>query len=196
VIAPTEETCQELFEHFTQGKKMPFRVPEATWTPQELPAKFSPVSVQPHSLGHLPDAGMNLVSKNCSVRVSLVDEPDKLRIQHSFPLSKVRIRKAFSAKFQDVRFQRVNGGTLDIAISREASTSLSTCKFINNVLGSSRLFPICKASRINEVNWEEWDIAAKSPTKAQLIGRQVALVDGTQVAVEKTGLSQRKRRYI
>ena len=178
VIEPTHSTCEELFQWLTQGTKIPLTEPEPTWTPVSLPAGFTPVAVQPHTLGHLPDIGMNLVARNILANVDVIGDK-KLVITRGkdLALPKKAIRDTLQGVFSEVRFQDGPNGYLTLSVPSGAHKKLPVCKLLNKVLGDPRLFPVCKAKNLHTTDWSIWDKASTETVKP-LLGREVAKVKG------------------
>jgi hypothetical protein len=64
VIKPSEITCREVYWYLRQRAAIPNQAPigDPTWTPTELPAGFSVLSINPHVYG-TAEIGQGLVSK-------------------------------------------------------------------------------------------------------------------------------------
>lgn len=181
VISPERKTCEELFEHFVHGVNLPAHVPNPTWKPFVLPKAFNTVFIQPHTLGHLPDIGANLVSKSHKVSV---------RVGNYFaitgkglPFSK--IKEAFrkeGTQYSPLFLLSGNSKAIDIEITRDMCKSQMDCRAVKRVLTNFDLFPVCKADLIRKVDWDKW--AVQTPTKQKYIGKVIVEKNAGQVVAE------------
>src|SRR6266436_7565272 len=178
MIKGEDSTFRELFRHFMDGLDIPCRWPKPTWGPYFLPKGFQLVNVQPHTLGHLPDVGMNLISKGIQVSVSL---GDRFKIDSGIPLPIKEIKEALSAGVSDIRYNpSFTAPAIVITVPRNFKDSLTQCKLLHNVLSNTELFPICKADNFSQTDWSKWD-NLKPVTLATLqcsLGKVIAMVEG------------------
>ena len=181
VMKPEEQTCLELFRLFTQGVRLPIREPEATWRPLRLPADVYKVTVQPHTLGHLPDVGMNLLSKKYKVGIQRNPElhaPVLIETPVMLPKSKIneRLRKE---GFYGSRFAPLIGDSIRIRVNYTVCKSLEQCKKLNKILADSSLFPVCRARKLDETDWSMWE---KAPQAIEpMLGKILAKIKGKRV---------------
>lgn len=173
VMAPEDRTCHELFEYLTNGTVLPNRKPEATWAPFTIPQDFMKIAVQAHTLGHLPDIGMNLLSRKYQIDVQ-VGAIGGVEIQAPFPLPTVRIRERLKEVIPVIGFTIKPQNKIRICIDHEINRSLNQCKALHDVLADSSLFPAAKAKDIYKIEWHNWDSTATESRKT--IGRVVARV--------------------
>src|ERR1700676_190813 len=177
IIEPEDTTCLELFALFTQGIPLPKRMPSPTWEPLNLPEGFYRVSVQPHTLGHLPDVGMNLISKGLNVRVEVSDH---FKIQGHISLPFKEIKKALLPNVDRVFIYPDTSRDLVISVPKGFKDSLTQCRFLHQVLSNSSLFPVCKAKNFNSTDWSRWDVSVTVTSKAKL-GKVIAQAEGKKV---------------
>ena len=181
-IKPENATCRELFQHLMDGTDVPQRTPRPTWSPFNLPNGFYLVGVQSHSLGHLPDIAMNLISKGRKVRIE-VGIP--LTVYHNGVLSEEKIRQAFSSRFGDVSLRRGSNDTILIQVPADLKESSAQCKYLNHVLGDTSLFPVSRAENFSSTDWSQWDSVPLGGTAKPLQGRLLARIDGKKPKLKK-----------
>jgi len=170
-IEPEQQTCEELFEYLTQGKALPLRSPVATWLPVDLPEKFYQVAVQAHSLGHLPDVGMNLISRKHGVQIGVGHE---FTIQTSIKLPEQRIMDALRDCVPAIDFlNAAEGNGIVIGVPQAFKDSAEQCARLHDVLQDTSLFPVCHYNRFYNTDWSYWD-QPKAATKSKgMIGRKL-----------------------
>src|SRR6266478_6571306 len=131
MIKGEDSTCRELFRHFMDGLDIPCRWPKPTWGPYFLPIGFQPVNVQPHTLGHLPDVAMNLISKNITVSVNV---GDRFTIHSGIPLPLKEIGEALSTGVSDVRSRPpLSVPAIVLTVPGNFKNSLTQCKLLHDV---------------------------------------------------------------
>lgn len=175
VIQPEHGTCQSLFDYFTRMTVLSKERPLVTWHPEFLPADFTLVSVQQHTLGHLPDVGKDLICKGVALRI---ETGNRFKIQSGIRLPKDRIRQALSSRVSDITFESWAPKAICIYVPKEFKDSLAQCKFLNQVLRDSTLFPTCKAKDIANVNWLRWDQTQHTTIVKPPLGRLIARIEG------------------
>jgi len=192
-LAPSFETCRGLFNHFVHG--MPFvsyKAPSVTWAPYTLPKDVSLVHIQPHSLGHLPDVGAELLSYRFSFGVEMTPSVATPTLYHSYPLDRNALVKAFAAEgFRLSLFPVSNNlGVATLHVPSYINTCLKSCKTFNKLLANSSLLPLCRASEFHTTDWTKWDkveVFKKNEVQApSKLGRVVKLIMGEQ-GVEQVG---------
>lgn len=184
-IEGSRVTCEELFSLFTRGRGLTKELSKPNWEPFNLPNRFSPIAIQQHTLGHLPDVGMNLLARDTSVVIQV--HPNQFGIHHSIALPKARIREALESKVGKVTFYMTEGlgeRTIVVTVPSEFNKSLTQCKFLHDVLGDSTLFPVCKAKDSATVDWSRWD-SPSAFTNKPLLGKKVEEILGVAVSVTK-----------
>ncbi len=182
MIKGEESTCRELFRHFMDGLDIPCRWPKPTWEPYFLPKGFQLVNMQPHTLGHLPDVGMNLISKGVTVNVSV---SDRFTINSGIPLPIKEIKEALIAGISDIRYtSSLTAPAISIGVPKNFKDSLTQCKLLHDVLSNTELFPVCKAENFSQTDWSKWD-NLKPATMAPNImqGKVIAKVEGKKKVV-------------
>lgn len=171
--APRQETNEDLFELFVNGKELPVRSPVPTWEPFVLPKDVHKIEVQAHTLGHAPDIGMNLVSKFAPISIYV---GDICTIETGFKLPKDAIRRALGV---DVRFvDTPEMKQISFGIGSGANKSLTVCRKIKSVLSDFELFPVVKASNLAVTDWSTWEklLTTGSKKKKAKLGRIVGHV--------------------
>ena len=187
-IPPEGETCHELFRLLTQGIALPRRLAKPTWEPFWLPRDFYKIDVQTHTLGHLPDVGMDLISRKVIVHLSIGNE---FVIYSAVPLPVQEIRKAL-----DVRVSFAHSAGIDITVPQKFNQSLEQCKLLHDVLSNSKLFPVCKAKDFANVDWSRWD-SPEVPKAKPSLGRLIARVEGVpEPPLFQRDIVRKKRRVI
>lgn len=168
IIAPEERTRRELFDHLTKRIPLPQRIPSPTWEPFQIPAGFTRVVVQSHTLGHLPDIGTDLISR---VPVNIIlGQP--FEIISSIQLPERRIREALSRNVGFIEFDRVQDGGIVIKVPKSFNDNLEQCKALHSVLADTTLFPVCHYKKFHEADWNQW-IASPEPAERKLLGRKL-----------------------
>lgn len=176
-IQPDETTCRELFQHLVGGSGVPIREAKATWQPFNMPAGFHKINVQQHTLGHLPDVGMNLISK---VPMALSVQ-DSFSIYTGVPLHEREIREALRPLNGGyMRFDTWNSKTIEIGVPVKFKDSLKQCESLREVLAESGLFPVCKAAKWRETDWSTWENRG-TQTRKPALGKLVAEVQSEVV---------------
>lgn len=167
VIEAHESTKRELFDLFTHGTALPLSaMMYPNWAPYKLPEEVRAIGVSPHTLGHLPDVGTDLLCKFCSVGLSL---GPTLHIETNVPLNKSGIREALKEIAHDVRFASLKypldepKRIISISVPKGINTSKAHCKLLKSVLSNFSLFPVCKAKDLGTVDWSEWTTLLKKP---------------------------------
>jgi hypothetical protein len=171
-IRPEGQTCVEVFDYLVHGATLPKRTPKPTWEPFELPQDFFEVNVQNHTLGHLPDVGMNLVSRKVQVTLQIGAD---FRIMYSIPLPVARIKEALKLGLSDITFRLQRCSGIIIQVTSNFNKSREQCKLLHKVLSDSTLFPVCRATEIAHVDWARWDNVSPTIASAKL-GRLLAKV--------------------
>lgn len=174
VIKPSEAACHAIFAFLTQKVPLLANTPEVTWSPRVLSKGVNRVTIEPHTLGHIPDIAMGLVSYGCLVKVV---NGDVCKIETRYPLDEREIKKAFRRK--GLSFYVSNsianlpdGVDIFVKVSRPAKDRLFVCKKIKAILSESGLFPICEVSKYREADRIEWEqrrqVTKDSAVKAPL----------------------------
>jgi hypothetical protein len=179
VMKAEQRTCEELFLYLTQGVPLPNRRPTPTWELFDIPEGFHKVDVQRHTLGHLPDTGMNLISRGVTVSIQITGGYG-IHIQSSLPLPALKIKHALKDVSQNVLCQPSNGkDRILISVSNEINKDLAACKTINRILSDTELFPICKAKNLATTDWTYWDNLKPESKPAKKLGKVVGNVMAT-----------------
>jgi len=195
MIKGEDSTCRELFRHFMNGLDIPCRWPKPTWGPYFLPKGFQLVNVQPHTLGHLPDVGMNLISKDVQVSVKL---GDRFKIDSGIPLPIKEIREALSMGISDIRYNpSFDAPAVVIKVPTEFNKSLTQCKLLHDVLSNTELFPVCKAENFSHIDWSKWDNLKPATIAPKIMqGKVVAKVEGKKKVVAPPPVPQTRAQQL
>jgi hypothetical protein len=182
-IEPSHESCVQLYNHLVQGVPLAADRPTPTWNPFKLPSYMYKVTVMPHSLYHLPDVGMGLISYKVATHVDLSNNPDYLEIMlpASLEFPRSAIREALNRRGIPVKFGNTDAGHLHIRVSRPLNESLEHCHALHDILANTDLFPICKGEDFDKIDWSKWEAKKIQPTK--LLGKQVGFVESKPVPV-------------
>jgi hypothetical protein len=181
VMKAEQRTCEELFLYLTQGTPLPNRRPTPTWELFDIPEGFHKVDVQRHTLGHLPDTGMNLISKGVGVFIQVTGGYG-IQIESSLPLPTLKIKQALRDVSRNVLCQPSNGkNRIRISVSNEINKDLAACKAINKILSNTELFPVCKAKNLATTDWKYWNSVGTENKPARKLGKIVGNVIATKV---------------
>lgn len=173
VMQPEGKTREELFLHLTQGAAIPARVPVPTWAPFELPKGFYRPVVQAHTLGHLPDTGMNLISR-VPLSISMTREFKIISGAVELPILRIKRALANSMPPEDVHYEPVPGGlpAIYVQVPPAFKDSQSQCRLLRKLLADTTLFPACDYKDFAKVDWGRWDNAKEAP-KVKVVGRKL-----------------------
>jgi len=138
---------------------------------------FQIVNVQPHTLGHLPDVGMNLISRGVQVSVNL---GDRFKIDSGIPLPIREIREALSIGISGITYNpSFQAPAVVITVPRLFKDSLTQCKLLHDVLSNTELFPVCKAENFSHADWSKWDNLKPTIVAPKIMqGKVIAKVEG------------------
>lgn len=183
MIKAEDATCKELFAYFKRGWDIPCRWPKPTWEPCFLPKGFQSVTVQPHTLGHLPDVGMNLISRGVQVSVNL---GDRFKINSGITLPIKEIREALEIGISGIIYDSsLVAPAIVITVPKNFKDSLTQCKLLHEVLSNIDLFPVCKAQNFSSTDWSKWDNLKPVTlvTSRCMQGKVIAKVEGKRKVV-------------
>lgn len=181
IIKPEESTCHELFMHLTQGHLLARRLPLPTWEPYAMPKNFYKPVVQQHSLGHLPDVAMNLISRGTKLALNCGDD---FLIYTTIPLPEKEIKKAlnpFVGRFIIKQMPAQASQLIEVIVPAKFKNSGAQCKMLHEVLSNTDLFPVCSAKKYKSIDWSKWDNNHAIPQKpSYAIGRVIGKAKGAE----------------
>jgi hypothetical protein len=193
VIEPEDQTCQELFDWLTRGQMLPLRRPvEATWRPFKLPEDFRKLQVQAHTLGHIPDIGMDLLSRKLDVTIALSED---FYIASNIQLPVQEIQAALKVRHMYPAIFRKNTSGITLGLSTGINKDPVLCRFLRSVLSNSKLFPVCKASKWETTDWSCWN-SLTSHKEATPIGRIVGTAQGQKIELVKKEVTSDTRSHV
>jgi hypothetical protein len=170
IIRPDRATIEELFNYFVKGTPLIPRPAIQTWEPFELPPDAYKIAVQPHSLGHLPDVGMNLLSKKYPVVLNI---GNRFEIFSPIKLPEKEINRGLSRSVSHVRFWFQPGNTITINIPKGFNGSRTQCELLHDILAEGKLFPVAEYTKFDKVDWSKW-LKLPEPNIERKLGRRIA----------------------
>jgi len=179
VIKPSEYAKNTIFNYLTKYQPIPLDdVREVTWDLFKLPKDVYNIGVQPHQ-GGLSEIVSGLVSKGIKVMAQVSPRNGALTIMTPMQLDIVKITEAAKELMPswNGRVYLQNYQTFFLSfppnIYQNHLPFKPLCNGFRALISNSKLFPICKGTRFNEVEWPEK--YADDPKPVKFIGHQIQI---------------------
>jgi len=173
VIAPTEDTCDELFQYLTEGTPLEFYFPKPTWSPYHLAADVFPIEIPPHVPG-LPEVAAGLLSKG--IEVTFASSSAGIVLPDKYEFNGFNVRAQFEKLFSGKKLhflQTHDTERITIYIPPDIAKNYVVDRGIvakwKTFLCKSGLFPITSYEKIADIQPSEY-LKVKKKSEEKLIG--------------------------